>query len=522
MVANILRLRLLIRVNALRRSPWMVVGLAVALINVIVLITLALFSLVLARQIFEELWELIVVVGGTVLVSAWWILPLIAFGLDSTLAPARFAMFSIPRRQLRLGLGLSSLLGVPGFATAALLLVGLVVWLPDIAPFITGLVLSPVVFATCVVGARATTSLFAPLMERRGFRGIATLAALIPVLVLVPLFMRAVGEVRQGFDVAPQLISVLSWTPMGAAWGVSVDVSNGRWGLAAAHLAIALATLALLTWVWDRGLTRQLESSPRGVQSGGGRAYGLGWFRALPSTPMWAVAARCLTYWVRDIRYLGNLTVLPMMAITVIMLFRGHPVVVSLVVPAVVAFTIGWSIVADIAYDNTAFWLHVTSGVSGRDDRWGRVIAASVIGVPAILLSVLTTRLITERWDLAVVTAGLMIGIFLVSLGVSSVISARFIFAVPAPGDGPFTTPQGSAMATMVVQGLGSLAVMLMVIPVALSSAAAYRGVDYAVAATVGLGLLIGVTVLIAGVRWGAKLYESGTPELMHTLRSVN
>ena len=46
---------------------------------------------------------LVVVLVGSVLVLGWWVVPLVAFGLDSTIDPARFVTFAIPRRSLLTG-----------------------------------------------------------------------------------------------------------------------------------------------------------------------------------------------------------------------------------------------------------------------------------------------------------------------------------------------------------------------------------------------------------------------------------
>ena len=49
-----------------------------------------------------------------------------------------------------------------------------------------------------------------------------------------------------------------------------------------------------------------------------------------------------------------------------------------LFVGPVVAVLLGMSIYTDVSYDSTAFSLHLQTEVSGRDDRWGRVLAFSV------------------------------------------------------------------------------------------------------------------------------------------------
>ena len=90
-------------------------------------------------------------------------------------------------------------------------------------------------------------------------------------------------------------------------------------------------------------------------------------------------------YWARDPRYSGSLLVVPLLPV---LLSSRRPTAgeaVLLVVAPVAALLIGWSISADVAYDSTAFALHVASAVSGLADRAGRALAAAVIAVPVVL-----------------------------------------------------------------------------------------------------------------------------------------
>ena len=43
---------------------------------------------------------------------------------------------------------------------------------------------------------------------------------------------------------------------------------------------------------------------------------------------------------------------------------------------------LGWSLHNDVAYDRTAIWLHVASGVRGVADRVGRLVPVLIVGIP--------------------------------------------------------------------------------------------------------------------------------------------
>ncbi len=521
MVAHLLRLKLQLLGNGLRRSTWQVVGLLLGLLNTVVLLGLTSVGLLATRRVSLELWEITVVLGGAVLVLAWWLLPLLAFGVDSTLDPYRFATFAVPRHTLLLGLGLAALVGMPGIATVVVVLLSVALWVPDLAAAAAAGLMAPIVVATCVAGSRATTTALAPIMDSRRFREVAGVIALLPVLLLGPVVIQVGRAAAVGRDAIPGIVEVVSWTPVGAAWAVTVDVARGDWLRAGAHLVVALATLGAVVAVWRHFLGRALVTPPTGA-GGLRRPLGLGLLgRAGSATG--AVAARCLSYWLRDPRYVGSLTLIPVLPVVLGIVSGGNEVVVLLTIAPLCAFLVAWTISADVAYDSTAFWMHAATGLSGVADRSGRVLAAVVVGGPILTVLVLGSVAWTGRWDALPAAAGLTLGIFCTTLGLSSAISARFLYAVPKPGDGPFNAPQGSATANLVVQGIGWLVLVILVMPEAVLAFAAVH-VQSAPAGWAALvaGVGIGTAVLVGGVRLGARWYDERTPELMQTLRDLD
>lgn len=518
MVAHVVRLRLTLWAGSLRRSPWQVVGLVLGLLNAVVIAFVLVGTMAFTRTVAEELWDLTLVVGGAILVLGWWVVPLLAFGVDSALDPRRFALLAVPRKPLLAGLAIAGLLGIPGLTTLVVAAAGLLVWLPDVRAVAAGAVLLPVVMVTCIAGSRALALLMEPLVAARRFREVVGLLALAPIVVVAPALGQSLNALRRGVDVAPALIEIVGWTPPGAVWAVQVDVAQGSWGKAAAHLAIALATAAALVVLWHVGLDRALTSPaprPNVVAQ-----RGLGWFSRLPSSPTGAVLARSLTYWGRDSRYLSNLTVLPVLVVAIHVVSQGAAPVTTLAAPAIVAFTLGWAVVADIALDSSAFWLHASSGVPGLADRWGRALAVLVVAGPAVLATTVVGAWRADRWDLLPAGFGLAAVLLGASLGLASIISAWVLFAVPSPGDGPFSTPHGSATANLFVQSLAWAIVAVVSVPSVALAVLAWRGSALAGWGGLTLGLTLGAASLVVGVRAGARIYDARVPELLHTLRS--
>ena len=124
MVALIVGLKWRLLRNGLRRSTPQVVGLVIGAFYGFGALVAVLSGLVALRfSLPSDVARTAVVVGGSAVTLGWMLFPVIAYGVDDTLDPARFATFAVPRRQLVLGLLLSSLVSVPAAVTSILSLI---------------------------------------------------------------------------------------------------------------------------------------------------------------------------------------------------------------------------------------------------------------------------------------------------------------------------------------------------------------------------------------------------------------
>ena len=57
----------------------------------------------------------------------------------------------------------------------------------------------------------------------------------------------------------------------------------------------------------------------------------------------------------------------------------------------------GWAISADVAYDGTAFWMHVASPLRGTADRWGRALAAGSLALVIVVVLAVVSALVGHR-----------------------------------------------------------------------------------------------------------------------------
>ena len=531
MVARFLTLKLTLMGNTFRKSVWQTIGMIVAVVYALGTVGLLVAAVVSLGFIGDPAWAgLAITLGGALTVLGWWVIPIFAFGVDATLDPQRFTTYAIPRRTLLAGLAVAGLVSVPGIATVLLALGVSFAWLLQPGVLLVSLVGAVLGIATCVLGSRAITTVLAPVLESRRYREVVAIAALVLIVMIGPL----IGSLANGVEVSvgsdagsgvlplfEQAAGVIGWTPFGAAWSLGAVAYDGDWAGLAGRLAVALATIGLAWLVWDRALARSLVRPPSGGGSGA-EAKGLGAFGRVPFSPTWAVTARTATYWLRDPRYSGSIAIIPLLP--VIMYFTGlntGSFFMLLATGPFVAWILGFSISNDIGYDNTAFALHVSSGVDGRSDRWGRAIPMLVAGPLVTAATVLASVWVADSWHLTLPLLGLGLGALLVSTGVSCAVSARLVYPVAKPGESPLKSPQGAAMATVVSQGIGFIITLGLSLPVfAVGIAAIILGGPLWGAATVVVGVLYGALILVLAVRFGARVYDRRLPELLQQVQS--
>ena len=134
--------------------------------------------------------------------------------------------------------------------------------------------------------------------------------------------------------------------------------------------------------------------------------------RGVPA-PIAAVAGRAVTYWRGDPRYLASgASILLMPALAVVFAFlissqedSGVSLAsalgwVALVAAPLAAWIGAWSLHDDVAYDSSAFWMHVSSGMSGRADRIGRIIGMSIWLVPLTVILAIVAPAFNPLTDL--------------------------------------------------------------------------------------------------------------------------
>lgn len=514
-VRTMIRLRFLVMKNTYARHPWQLVGAIFAGLYGLGMLGLAVTGLTVLGRFEPEQARTWVILGGSALALGWIIGPIVTSGMDRTLEPAKLLVYPLSTGTQQLGIAAATLLGVPGLITLLVSAATGLTWLSHPLALLAAVLLAPVAAVTCVLLCQLVITALSRAASGRRFREALWVIVLALLMLAGPLIAGIGSGVSALGDRLPAIAEGLGWTPLGAVWAVPAEIAAGNWAQAGAKLLIALASVGLLFLAWQ-----PLFRSVVGAANEGSRATvrtGTGWFRRFPDTPRGAVAARAMTYWLRDPRYLQSLLVVVLIPLAFSFFAINAELPIMLTGSTVmVAALLSLGTYSDISFDGTAFTTHVARGVRGIDDRLGRIWASAIITVPAVLLIATITTALVGRWDQLPTLLGLSAVVTLGGFGVASVSSALFVMPVPQAGENPFASKPGAGMISMVsmLACYGALAALSLP-TIGLTIAAGSTGQPIWAWSTLIVGLLSGAISLWIGVRWGARLFDRRAPELL-------
>lgn len=519
MVAHLVRLKLTLLRNIFRRSRAQAIGAILGILYFGFLVVAACVG-VAALRMTPAPARLYLPLGGALMVLGWGLLPLLAFGSDPTLDPRRFATFAVPERQLALGLVLAGLVGLPGIATTVVVAGTLVTWSVSVLAALVALVSAAAGLLTCVTLSRWVSARASRAMTSRRGRDITGIVGLLLLIGLGPLFALAGGATERIADLLPTVALVAGWTPFGWIWAAPGDIVLGHVGTGLLRLVLGGAVLTVLGWLWLRAVRRQVEEPTAPEASGQAERHpGLGAFGRFPDTEVGAVAARVATYWRRDPRYQIGLVMTPVLPLLLLVprLALDLPWTVLLMGP-LVAYLLGWGEHNQVAYESTAFWVHVAAATRGRADRLGRLVPSLLLAAVLVPVYSVLGVWLSGRLDLLPAVLGVSVALLGAGCGVSSVMSVLLPYPVAEPGDSPFTTPPGGAGLQLAAQTVSTLGIAVLTAPSLVLAWLTWLGHDWARWPTALSGILLGPAVLALGVRVGGRIYDRRAPEILSGL----
>lgn len=524
MARHFLRLKLALLGSGFRRNWQQALGLIVGVVVALPLgAAVGVGVAVLGRR--GDLGLGALGIGLTALVAGWALIPLIAFGIDETLDPARLRLLPLTRRQLFVGLSVTSVVGVAPLATA-LALAGVVAGLAPAGPGALVVLLAVIGhFALCVLASRALTTALASRLRSRRARDAATfLFALLGASVgLLGQLPRLLLEADPGQDTLAALErwgERASLLPAGWAARAAVAGSQGRVLEGLAWFAALAGLCALLGWVWMVALDRAAAQ----VSEGPGRGQDADLFprlvRFLPRNRLGAAAARELRYaWrVPQLRIQWVFAVLAgLVAIgsTVVVDALDRPeAVLAATLPAAVQ---GLSSLNLFGADR-AVWQLVAAGSAGWRDLAGKNLAAVLVLVPVMLSTAVALAALTGGWALVPVAVASGLALLAVSSGVGDLASVLAPQRLPDSVVNPFAGASGVGCATALIQltAVTAIAALLTPVGLAVGLAAAFR--PGLLPAAVTGAVLYGALVAGLGLTLAGRRLRNRGPELITAL----
>ena len=524
MVTQFLGLKLRVLANTFRRSPLQVAGIVIGLIYGIGAAGVTIAGLSSLRQVEPLLAGSITVTVGSVIVLGFLLVPL-AFGVDNTLDPRSFALLGLAANRLAGALALAGLISLPALVVTAVSIAQVVTWARDPLSAAFAVLSAILIIATCVLGARVSSSLAALLLATRRARDVTTLIVLVILVSLAPAvaLLASVDWDRHGLRVLKSVADVAGWTPLGVAWSAPAEAASGNGGVATLKILISLAVVGTLWLAW-RALVGWLLVAPQ-RREGGPRYEGLGWFGRLPDSPVGAIAARSITYWIRDARYHTALLAVPVapLLFVIALAVAGVPSTVLALIPVpVMCLFLSWSMHNDVAYDSSAVWLHLASNTAGWADRLGRLAPTLILGIPLVLVGAPISAVISGDSAVLPSLIGVSFSLLFGGLGLSSVISARFPYPSVRPGDSPYAQPQASGTGAGLIQSVTFFATIVLSLPALWFATLGLLNPEVRSwpLASLAVGVGLGVLLLALGVAWGGRIFRRRAPELLaFTLR---
>lgn len=527
MAATLVRLKLRVLAHTLRRERWRLVLLILgALWGLSMLPSLVGGMVWLSRQPAASAVDLLVM-GGSLLVAGWALVPVLVPGMDDSLEIDRFATVGRSARSLAPGLLLAGAVSLPSAVTAGAVLAPAIVWSTHGgAALVVCLVAAPLALLTCLLAARVATSVSARVLSSRRAREVGAVLGLGMIALVVPagLALSSLG-LEGALQRVPAVAGVLGWTPLGAPFAAPYAVVDGDLAGALGRLAVAAGSVLVGGAVWVRRLQAALTRPPSRSGQVRRRADQMLPARVVARHPglvaAGAVARRGLRYWTADPRYMSALVgavVAPVLIVVLAASVADAPDAIALGLGIIVGGTLGWGRHNDVAYDGTAFWLHVAAHVPGWADRLGRAVATLVWALPLTMGLGLVGVWVSGRWELAAAAIGAGVGVLLGGLAVSAVASALLPYPVPAAGANPYAAQMGAVGATLVAQVASSAGTFVLCGPVLGLYAASVWWRAGLAPLTAVVGVVGGAAMLALAVWLGGRVYDVRAPRLLARL----
>jgi ABC-2 type transport system permease protein len=520
MVVTFVRLKLRLMVNGLRGQPWRV---ALFVIGILLGGAFAIsgYAILAIPGLIDDsrVAGIMLPLAGAAIVLGWLFLPLVFFGVDESLDPARFALLPLRRGTLIRGMFVASLAGVPALATlvATLGMVHTAARLGGPAAAVTQVVGVALGLLLCAAVSRAVTSAFATALRSRRARDLATVLLAVVAALLGPIQLLALAGVqRADWDRVADVARVVEWTPLGAPYSLGLDVAAGRAWAVPIKMMIVLAAIGGLLWWWSATLERAMlgaATSALNARRRSGSPVEQLVLRFLPRTRFGALASREARYWWRETRRRASLITFSVVGIflpVMLAVTGGGAGTLLLFVGALAAV----GLANQFGYEGSAYAANIVAGVPGRTELHARAAGYSIYVLPLLSTIAIVVGVVGGQPGKIPALLGTLAAAFGTGLAVVLPVSVRGAYALP-DSTNPFALSTGGGLAKGLMSFAALFAAVIGTIPIQVADyllGDAWRWVGLPV------GVAYGVGAYLTGSRLGGKLLDRRMPELLATV----
>ena len=117
MVTALLSLRFRVLGNTLRRNTLQLLAVIFGALQTVVILLIVIAGLAALAGYPQPVQQATVVIGGVAVTLGWFLIPLIATGIEPTLDPLKLSAFPLPVTKLMVAMTLVGATWIPGIAT---------------------------------------------------------------------------------------------------------------------------------------------------------------------------------------------------------------------------------------------------------------------------------------------------------------------------------------------------------------------------------------------------------------------
>ncbi|WP_193103344.1 hypothetical protein [Brachybacterium sp. FME24] len=475
---------------------------------------------------------------GAFTVLAWFLIPVLAFGLDDSLDPRSFALYPRSAKELQPGMFAAAALSLPSIFTLLAVLAATafeVLWLVLFGQGAGWIALAVVALipanlagmALCLLLPRAWFAHSASRASSRSGRELGGVVAMMVMFAAIYGFSLSIQRVGDlDFELLrqwlPRLVDIVAWTPFGALFAVPMDLAEGAVLPAVLRALIGAAAIAA-TWMWwRRSIAASLTSALSGDASSGAAKVSALVPRFVKPTAFGAVLGKSLRYWRRDTRYLAAIGIYPLIIVFLVamglVLPESRPMMLVMVV--FMCGLSGISLCNEIGFDGPSGWVNITANLPARANLLGRVAAIALLMAPPVVVITVALPMLFGMAHLIPLVVLASLGAMASGWGSSVAISAILPYPSSPPGTNPMKDKSASSANAMLTMTIAMVAVFVPQIPtIILAIWGLIIGSDILLLVGGLISLVLGAATFLVGLRIGTVRLTSRYPDVFQKVR---